>query len=102
MPTRQHSVRRYEPSFLPDACGLRAISRKEIRMQPRGTDAIPLPPRANLEQYHNRAKGLLKACKADDGAAVRAWARQWLESLAALTGSRKADTPPHNPAPTRR
>jgi len=41
-------------------------------MQPRGTDAIPLPPRANLEQYHNRAKGLLKACKADDGAAVRA------------------------------
>jgi hypothetical protein len=48
-------------------------------MQPRGTDAIPLPPRANLEQYHSRAKGLLKACKSDDGAAVRAWARQWLE-----------------------
>jgi hypothetical protein len=62
-------------------------------MQPRGTDAIPLPPRANLEQYHNRAKGLLKACKSDDGAAVRAWARQWLESLAALTDSVTADAP---------
>jgi hypothetical protein len=62
-------------------------------MQPRGTDAIPLPPRANLEQYHNRAKGLLKACKSDDGAAVRAWARQWLESLAAVTDSATADAP---------
>jgi hypothetical protein len=52
---------------------------------PRGTDAIPLPARANLEQYHNRAKGLLKACKSGESAAVRAWAREWLESLAALT-----------------
>jgi len=56
-------------------------------MQPRGTDAIPLPPRASLEQYHNRAKSLLKACRSGDGAVVRAWARQWLESLAALTES---------------
>ena len=63
-------------------------------MQPRGTDAIPLPPRASLEQYHNRAKGLLKACKSGDGAAVRTWARQWLESLAALTDSATADAPP--------
>ena len=62
-------------------------------MQPRGTDAIPLPPRANLEQYHNRAKGLLKACKSDDGAALRAWARQWLESLAALTDGAMGDAP---------
>jgi len=53
-------------------------------MEPRGTDAIPLPPRANVEQYHNRAKSLLKACKSADPAAVRSWARQWLESLAAL------------------
>jgi hypothetical protein len=55
-------------------------------LEPRGTDALPLPPRANLEQYHNRAKSLLKACRsADSAAAVRAWARQWLESLVALT-----------------
>jgi hypothetical protein len=53
-------------------------------MDPRGTDAIPLPPRPNLEQYRNRAKSLHKACKAHDAGAVRDWARQWLESLAAL------------------
>ena len=58
--------------------------------EPRGTDALPLPPRANLEQYHNRAKSLLKACRSGDGtAAVRAWARQWLESLTALTDNAK-------------
>jgi len=54
-------------------------------LEPRGTGALPLPPRANLEQYHNRAKSLLKACRSGDSAAVRTWARQWLESLAALT-----------------
>jgi len=54
-------------------------------MEPRGTDAIPLPPRPNLEQYHNRAKSLVKACKSGDPNAVREWARQWLESLAALS-----------------
>lgn len=53
-------------------------------MRPRGTDAIPLPPRPNLEQYRNRAKSLVKACESGDAAAVRMWARQWLESLAAL------------------
>jgi len=54
-------------------------------MQPRGTDAIPLPPRPSLEQYHNRAKGLVKACRSGDPSAVRQWARQWLESLATLS-----------------
>lgn len=53
-------------------------------MEPRGTDAVPLPPRPNVEQYHNRAKSLLKACKSADPDAIRSWARQWLESLAAL------------------
>jgi len=64
-------------------------------MQPRGTDAIPLPPRASLEQYHNRAKSLLKACRSGDGAVVRAWARQWLESLAALTESAATHATPN-------
>ena len=40
-------------------------------MQPRGTDAIPLPPRPNLEQYRNRAKSLVKACASGDAEAVR-------------------------------
>ena len=62
-------------------------------MQPRGTDALPLPPRANLEQYRNRAKSLLEACRSADGAAVRAWARQWLESLATLTDGATTDLP---------
>ena len=52
-------------------------------MGPRGTDAIPLPPRPNLEHYRNRAKSLVKACQSGD-AALRTWATQWLESLAAL------------------
>ena len=50
-------------------------------MEPRGTGAIPLPRRPNIEQYRNRAKSLVKACRSGD-AAVREWARQWLESLA--------------------
>jgi len=58
-------------------------------LEPRGTDALPLPPRANLEQYHKRAKSLQKACSSGDSSAVRAWATQWLESLAALTDSAK-------------
>jgi ankyrin repeat protein len=53
-------------------------------MEPRGTDAIPLPHRPNLEQYHNRAKSLVKACRSHDPAAVREWARRWLESLTAV------------------
>ena len=52
-------------------------------MEPRGTDAIPLPRHPNLEQYRNRAKSLVKACKSGD-AAVREWARHWLEALSAL------------------
>jgi hypothetical protein len=51
-------------------------------MRPRGTDAIPLPPRPNVEQYRTRAKGLQKACASNDGAEVRAWAERWLEALA--------------------
>ena len=53
-------------------------------MDPRGTAAIPLPPKPNLEQYRNRARSLLNACRSGDVAAVRAWARQWLASLATL------------------
>ena len=60
-------------------------------LDPRGTDALPLPPRANLEQYHNRAKSLLRACRsADSATAVRAWATRWLESLAALADGANA------------
>jgi hypothetical protein len=53
-------------------------------MRPRGTGAIPLPARPNVEQYRNRAKALLKACESGDPEAVRTWARQWLGALGAL------------------
>jgi ankyrin repeat protein len=53
-------------------------------MRPRGTGAIPLPARPNLEQYRNRAKALVKACQSGDPDALRAWARQWLTALGEL------------------
>ena len=44
------------------------------------SDAIPLPPRPNLEQYRRQAKELLKACRSN---AVRAWATRWIASWSA-------------------
>lgn len=50
-------------------------------------DALPLPPSPSLEQYKKRAKGLVDAAQSADPSAVRAWARKWLESLAASMGT---------------
>jgi ankyrin repeat protein len=67
-------------------------------MRPRGTDAIPLPARPNIEQYRNRAKGLVKACASRDSDAVRAWAQQWLEALGnqanSISSGKRAEDPP--------
>ena len=67
-------------------------------MRPRGTDAIPLPARPNIEQYRNRAKALVKACASGEADAVRAWARHWLEALrdhvGAIATARRAEDPP--------
>jgi ankyrin repeat protein len=43
------------------------------------SDALPLPPRPNLEQYKTLAKELVHAHESGE---VSAWARRWLESLA--------------------
>jgi ankyrin repeat protein len=60
-------------------------------------DALPLPPRPNLEQYKKQAKELLKACKAGDPAALTGWVTQWLEAQLkidpALASARRAYTP---------
>jgi ankyrin repeat protein len=48
------------------------------------SDALPLPPRPNLEQYKKRAKELHKICKSGDRDALRAWVREWIESLVRL------------------
>lgn len=54
-------------------------------MFPSPQDALPLPPRPNLEQYKKLAKDLVKACKSADPNAIRAWAARWVEALAGLT-----------------
>ena len=51
-------------------------------------DALPLPLRPNLERYKNLAKELVKACKSGDEKAIGDWTRQWIRTLARLTGSK--------------
>jgi ankyrin repeat protein len=41
------------------------------------SDALPLPPRPNLEQYKKLARDLQDACKSSDPAAIREWASRW-------------------------
>jgi ankyrin repeat protein len=53
-------------------------------MYPNPQDALPLPPRPNIEQYKKLAKDLVTACRTADPAAVGVWATQWIEALAAL------------------
>jgi len=55
------------------------------------SDALPLPPRPNLEQYKKLAKDLQRACKSDGPDAIRQWATRWAETLARLQG-REQDT----------
>jgi hypothetical protein len=50
------------------------------------SDALPLPPRPDLDQYRTLAKDLQRAARASDSAAVARWARRWLERLAQLRG----------------
>ncbi len=48
------------------------------------SDALPLPPRPNLEQYKKLARDLQDACKSGDPGAIRRWAAHWMETLARL------------------
>jgi ankyrin repeat protein len=50
------------------------------------SDALPLPPRPNLEQYKKLAKDFQHACRSGDPGAIRAWAARWAETLALLKG----------------
>jgi hypothetical protein len=49
-------------------------------------DVLPLPPRPELSQYERRANGLVRAAGSPDPGSVRAWATDWLETLAGLLG----------------
>jgi len=57
-------------------------------MFPNPHDALPLPPRPNLEHYKKRAKDLLKASLSADPTALRAWAATWIDSLVRLSSVR--------------
>ena len=50
-------------------------------MFPNPHDALPLPPRPNLEQYKKLAKDLLKASQSPDPTALRTWCARWIEKL---------------------
>ena len=51
------------------------------------SDALPLPPRPNLEQYRKLARELQRACKPGEPGAIRDWAARWAERLARLQGA---------------
>jgi ankyrin repeat protein len=53
-------------------------------MQTRTTDAIPLAPRPDIEQYKRLAKDLAKAASARSGDSIREWANDWIHRLAPL------------------
>src|SRR5262249_24332212 len=50
------------------------------------SDALPLPPRPNLEQYKKLARDLQRACKSTEPGEIRDWAAKWAENIARLQG----------------
>src|SRR5690242_647170 len=54
------------------------------------SDAVPLPPRPNLEQYKKLARDLQQACKAGPDA-VRAWITDWIDGLAAIASAQERE-----------
>src|SRR5262245_43040947 len=50
------------------------------------SDAFPLPPRPNLEQYRKLAKDFQRACKSGVEGAIRDLMVQWSENVARLRG----------------
>ncbi|HWZ96743.1 MAG TPA: ankyrin repeat domain-containing protein [Candidatus Dormibacteraeota bacterium] len=59
------------------------------------SDALPLPPHPNLEQYRKLAKDLQRACKSETGEAIRQWAERWAERVAELHGRPAAEFQAH-------
>ncbi len=55
-------------------------------MFPNPQDALPLPPRPNLEQYKKLAKELVRATKSTDPDAVRNWSTNWVKGLVERSG----------------
>src|SRR4029453_8934143 len=55
------------------------------------SDALPLPPRPNLEQYRKLAKDFQRACRSAEPTAIRQWAVRWLQTLSRLQGVQLPD-----------
>ncbi len=55
------------------------------------TDALPLPPRPDIQQYKKLAKELLAAVKSGDAATILAWARRWFGELYRLSGEERSE-----------
>src|SRR4051794_19831331 len=51
------------------------------------SDALPLPPRPNLEQYKKLARDFRHACQSTDPDAIRQWSARWVNTLARLHGA---------------
>ena len=51
------------------------------------SDAIPLPPRPNLDQYRKLARDLQRVAGTSEPNGFRQWASRWLETLARLRGA---------------
>jgi ankyrin repeat protein len=50
------------------------------------SDALPLPPRPNVEQYKKLAKDFQLSCKSSGTGAIRHWAAGWAKRIARLQG----------------
>jgi ankyrin repeat protein len=50
------------------------------------SDALPLPPRPNIEQYKKLARDLQRACSSSEPGAILNWAARWAETIARLQG----------------
>lgn len=59
-------------------------------------DALPFPPRPNLEQYKKQARELLKACKSADPQAARGSLAQWLQAQLKIDPSIAPARRPYN------
>jgi ankyrin repeat protein len=57
------------------------------------SDALPLPPRPDLEQYKKLARDLQTACRSGDPQAIHQWATDWLERLARTRLQGRASDP---------
>jgi len=53
-------------------------------MYPNPQEALPLPPRPDLNHYRKRAKDLARACASGDPSAIGTWAERWIRDLAEL------------------